>query len=146
MLWSRAAIVAINDAFFHDEEHLFRLPNIFSRIARNGDDIGEFSGVQRTDLILQREKFGIGDGCGTQRIDGLHTEINHQVELFGVAAVLINRGVGAEADLDALGQSMLKHLRAGRQGGSRFRNDSGRQIHAFVDLFAQAFAGDKRWD
>ncbi len=39
---------------------------------------------------------------------------------------------------------MLKHLRAGRQGGSRFRNDGGRQVHAFVDLFAQAFAGDER--
>jgi len=39
------------------------------RVGRNGHDIGELSGVQLPSLSCERD-FGIGEGRGTQRIDG----------------------------------------------------------------------------
>src|SRR6266851_9280308 len=106
----RASIISIDHAFFHDEEHLFGLADIFRRVAGDGHDVGEFPGVQRTNLVLQAEKFGVGQGRGTQCIDGLHAEINHQVKFFGIAAMLIDGSVGAETDFYAFSQSVLKHL------------------------------------
>src|SRR6266478_8434183 len=76
--WSalrRAAIISVDHAFLHDEEHLFGLTDIFRGVTRDGHDVGEFAGIQRADLVLHAEKFGVSRGRGTQRIDGLHSEI-----------------------------------------------------------------------
>ncbi len=61
--WSalrRVAIISVDHAFLHDEEHLFGLTDIFHGVTWDGHDVGEFAGIQRADLVLQAEKFGVG--------------------------------------------------------------------------------------
>ncbi len=55
----RAAIISIDHTFFHDEEHLFGLADIFRGVAGDGNDVGKFAGIQRADFVLQAEKFGV---------------------------------------------------------------------------------------
>ena len=46
-----SVLVFVDDAFFHHEHHMFRLPDIFKGIAGYGHDVGGFSGFQRADLV-----------------------------------------------------------------------------------------------
>jgi hypothetical protein len=44
-------IVPVNDAFLHDEENMFGLADIFDGVARDGYDVGDFTGLQRAESI-----------------------------------------------------------------------------------------------
>src|ERR1700687_3301858 len=48
----RAAIISIDHAVFHDEEHLFGLTDVFERLALDSNDIRELAGFQRANLVL----------------------------------------------------------------------------------------------
>jgi len=48
-------VLAIDDAFFHDEEYFLGLPDVLRRVAGYGDDIGQFPNFQRADALLRPE-------------------------------------------------------------------------------------------
>src|SRR5580692_1697753 len=100
--------VLVNHAFFHNEENVFRLPNILERIAGNRHDVGELRGFQCTNLVGQAEEVCVGRGARFECIDRLHAQVDHLVEFFGVAAVAIDRGVSTQSDFHAFGHGTLK--------------------------------------
>src|SRR5262245_112533 len=49
--------VAIDDAFFHHEDHILSRFDVGERVSPHRNDIGKKTGLQDTDLIHQAEKF-----------------------------------------------------------------------------------------
>src|SRR5204863_6636613 len=83
-------------SFFHHEEHSLRCGNIGKRIARHRNDVSELSLFQGASFLRDAEELGI-ICCGRfQCIGWRHSEINHQLKLFGVLTVWENGGIGAE--------------------------------------------------
>ena len=62
------------------------------------------------DLAGQSEQVGGVDRRRLDRLDRGHSELDHQLELVGVAAVLGHAGVGAEGDLHARRIGLLQRL------------------------------------
>ena len=46
-----SVLVFVDDAFFHHEHNMFRLPDIFDGIAWHGHNVGGFPGFQRANFI-----------------------------------------------------------------------------------------------
>src|SRR6202040_1293621 len=46
-----SVLVFVDDAFFHNEDDVLRLPDIFDRVAGYSHNVGGFSGFQRADLV-----------------------------------------------------------------------------------------------
>jgi hypothetical protein len=81
---------------------MFRLANILQRIPGDRNDVSRLAGFQRTDFVGESQQLGINRRSGSQRVDRLHTQIRHLMKLFGIAAVRINRRIGAQSDFNIL--------------------------------------------
>ncbi len=138
--------MAEDGAFFHYEEDMFGLADVFERVAGDGDDVSEFAGFERADFVGEAEEFGVDGGAGAEGIDGLHAEINHLVKFFGVAAVRVDARVSAETDFYALRERPLEGGMDGSGGGMGFCSDGGRNVDAAVKFFLKALNGHKRGD
>src|ERR1700731_2021093 len=67
-----SSVIAIDYAFLHHEKYFFSLADVFHWIAGDGNDVGQLSGLQGSELVLYREQFRVGQCSGAQRIDGFH--------------------------------------------------------------------------
>ena len=134
-------VIAVDDAFLHHEEDVLGLADILQWVTWNGDDIGEFTGFQRADFVCQAEEIGIGRSSRPERINGLHTQVNHLVELFGITPMRINGGVSAQPNFDAFDQRALEGGMRGVDRGMGFGGDGRRDIKTTVKLFLQALNG-----
>src|SRR5580704_144595 len=68
------------------------------------------------------------------------------MKFLGVAAVRVNRCVGAKANLDALGQSLLKRQMHGSNGEMRFYSDGRRDGDSAVKLLLKSLNRHQCWD
>src|SRR5688572_16246249 len=96
-------------AFFHHKRNALGRGDVGGGIARHGDDVGEFAYFEGADFIGDTEKGGGDGGGGTEGIDWGHSQINHELEFFGVLTVRENGGVGTERDLHAELHGVAKH-------------------------------------
>ena len=139
----RSAVIAIDDAFLHDEEDVLGLADVLEGVTGNGDDIRKLAGFKRADFVGQAEEIGVGGCSRLECINGFHAQVNHLVELFGITPVRIDGGVCAQADFDAFGDCALKSGMEGIGRGMRFGGDGRGDIEAAVKFFLAALNGHK---
>src|ERR1700685_1609433 len=102
-------VISIHYALFHHEQNTLRYFDVVERIAGDGDDVGEFTGFERSYLSLQPQEIGGRRGSRAERVSGSHAVGGHQDELERVVPMRINGGVGAERDFHAEGQRATHH-------------------------------------
>src|SRR5256885_861325 len=92
-------VIAGNGAALQDEFYVFENGRVFERIAVDGDDVGEVSNFNYAGF--HADEIGCVDGGSLDGVDRLHAPLDHFAELFGVVAMRIDAGVGAESDFGA---------------------------------------------
>src|SRR4029077_12860272 len=63
----RRKVISNHLAAFHHEADTLQFVNVRNGVARNGDEIGEFAGLDSADAVLPAEHFG-SVGCDGRRI------------------------------------------------------------------------------
>jgi len=92
------------DAAFHDEGNVAEEGDVGERVARNGDEIGEFAGFDGADGVLLVEKFGGGGGSGANGFERSEAALGQRDQLIGVFALQIGTaGVETAGDFHAKG-------------------------------------------
>src|SRR5258708_12812769 len=67
-----AALILVDRAVFHDEDHALRDVNIVQRIAGHGDDIREFPWFERACAIRHAQQVRVHGGPCSDRAGRLH--------------------------------------------------------------------------
>ena len=62
--------------------------------------------VRACRFCRRAEQLRVRRGSRLQRVDGLHAQVRHLVKFLGVASVLVDGRVGAQANLEALGERL----------------------------------------
>src|SRR5215472_18578198 len=94
-------VVSVNCAALHDELHVLECRDIFSRVAVDGDQVGELAWFERTDGKLWPEQVRSIDGSSLNGGERRHAELYVNVKLAGVQAVRIDSGVSSKRNLHA---------------------------------------------
>src|SRR6202034_437203 len=85
--------------------------DVCERVSRDGDDIGEITGLQRADLPLPAEYLCAVDRAGLKSREWRHAVLDHELEFTGLRAVREGTNVGTHGDGDAGGKLLREILR-----------------------------------
>src|ERR1035437_495742 len=132
--------LVIHHTLFHHKADFFHLPDVLLGIAGAGNDIGELAGFERAGAAGHAQEFGIQRSARLKRVDGLHPEVHQQVKFFGVAAVGIDGGIGADDHLHSAGDGLAHGGVEGGDGLAGFGGHHGGQV-AIGETFLEAFGG-----
>src|SRR5581483_7504787 len=103
----RKFLFAVNRAAFHYESDLREDRDFLQRIARNRDDVGEITGLQRTDLALPSQQLCAMEEIGLQHRKRGHPILHHQDELPRLSAVRKRAHVGSNCHRDSAATCFL---------------------------------------
>jgi hypothetical protein len=89
-------IVPIDHTIFHNEEDSFRVVNVLERIARHGNYISDFAGIESAYFLRQTEQVRGTRRARFQRLRRREAIRAHQTELTRIIAVRIHGSVCAQ--------------------------------------------------
>ena len=76
----RRKVIPDHFAVFHDESNALEFGNVGEWIARDGNEIGEFPGLDGTDAVLPAEHFGGIDGDRAKDVERRHSGVMQTVK------------------------------------------------------------------
>src|SRR5579864_4379655 len=119
-------------AALHDELDSLHFGNIFERITGNGDDVGKFTLVERTNAVLPAEHFRVGYRSRLNGRRWRHSMIHQPDEVQSLRSVIVGAAragiaggsvhAAAINNFYALGQRVLRseERRVGKECRSRW--------------------------
>src|SRR5277367_6637089 len=94
-------LLAIDNAVFHHEGYFLQGGDVVEGISRDGDDVGEVAGLQRSDLVGPLQELRAVDGAGLDGGQRRHAKFHHQHEFAALGAMRERADVGAHGDGDS---------------------------------------------
>src|SRR5712691_130405 len=101
-------LLLVNLSFFHHKFHVFEMPDVFERIARDRDNVGILPRLQGAEEIGLTEEIGGIAGGGLNGLHRCHAVLHHERKLAGVDAMWANARVRAERHLHASANGLRK--------------------------------------